>query len=105
MPSPGRVDASQRAIIQTLLETDADLHAAARAMTIRALRTLDDLLQRGDPATKARLAIAFAAPVVSAISEPVAPDEFGELREEMTQLIADVREAIVPADVEAPPTV
>lgn len=97
MPSP-RIDPSQRAVIQVLLETDDDLRAVARAFVLNGLRELIDLQTRGDPAVRARLALAMANPIVSAISEPVERDEFGSLRDEMTALISEVREAIVPTD-------
>lgn len=92
----GRVDPASRAVIAELLTTDADLRAVARDLVLSGLTELVNLQKRGDPAIKARLALALAGPIVAAITEPVEEDEFGGLRAEFVEMMEEVRGAIMP---------
>lgn len=99
MPSTPKVSDAHKAIISQLIADDADMREAARLYILRGFAILNDLMVRGDPATRAAVAKSLIGVVTKAITETQDDDSDQTLRAEMHQMMDEMRGEITNAKI------
>lgn len=96
---------AQKAVIAQLLTDDPEIREAARLYLLRGFQHLDNLMTRGDPATRNAIARSLISVVTKPMTESNDEDEgLASVREEMHEMMAEMRGEIMGrADDEKPP--